>query len=66
MAVRKIPVRRHPYIKKGGTLSAVDSNEELEEDTTVTEFITKIRQAVLTDRALYDKVNICPSLIYQH
>ncbi|KAI6047163.1 DEAD-domain-containing protein [Pisolithus marmoratus] len=55
LAVRKIPVRRHPYIRVGGLLASNEMHEPSEEDPVVPEYLSKIRQMVLTDRALSDK-----------
>ncbi|KAI6119324.1 DEAD-domain-containing protein [Pisolithus croceorrhizus] len=55
LAVRKIPVRRHPYIGVGGVLARDEIHEPSEEDAVVPEYLSKIREVVLTDRALNDK-----------
>ncbi|KAI6113657.1 DEAD-domain-containing protein [Pisolithus croceorrhizus] len=54
LAVRKIPVRRHPYVGVGGVLSR-DEIHEPSEDVVVSDYLSKIREVVLTDRALNDK-----------
>lgn len=55
LAVRKIPVVRHPYIGVGGGLASDEMHKPSEEDPVVPEYLSKIRQVVLTDRALNDK-----------
>lgn len=55
LAVRKIPVRRHPYIGIGGVLARDETHEPSEEDAVVPEYLSKIREVVLADRALNDK-----------
>ncbi|KAG6335633.1 hypothetical protein ID866_3449 [Astraeus odoratus] len=55
LAVRKIPVRRYPYLEAEGGFADDDTSERPVEDPVVPEFLSKIRRIVLTDRALYDK-----------
>ncbi|KIK97158.1 hypothetical protein PAXRUDRAFT_825250 [Paxillus rubicundulus Ve08.2h10] len=55
LAVRKIPIQRHPFIQAGGVLDAEVSNEPESEDPAVESFLSQIRETVLTDRALHDK-----------
>jgi len=54
--VRKIPIRKHPAIRAGGILSAQSSSEPEPDDLVVTSFLSQIRDTVLSDRALNDKV----------
>jgi len=55
LAVRKIPIRKHPVIQAGGILSAQGSSEPEANDPAVTSFLSQMRETVLTDRALNDK-----------
>lgn len=68
MAVRKIPLKRRPYLADDATGSSpaearegfvgegIDSsNKSL--DSAVQEALALVRQKVLSDRALYDKVS---------
>ncbi|KIJ70539.1 hypothetical protein HYDPIDRAFT_23639 [Hydnomerulius pinastri MD-312] len=55
LAVRKIPIRRHPFIQAGGVLAKEVSSEPENEDPTVALFLSQIRATILTDRALNDK-----------
>jgi hypothetical protein len=61
LAVRKIPIRRHPFIQAGGVLATEVSSEPESEDPAVESFLSQIRETVLTDRALHDKVQILSS-----
>jgi replicative DNA helicase len=57
MAVRKIPIKQHPYL---GTpfldLSSTEHTNERPEDPAVAIFLTEMRKKELMDRALHDKV----------
>ncbi|KAF9221989.1 DEAD-domain-containing protein [Gyrodon lividus] len=55
LAVRKIPIRRYPFIQAGGVLASEVSSEPEFEDPAVQTFLSQIRETVLTDRALNDK-----------
>ncbi|KAF8559086.1 DEAD-domain-containing protein [Imleria badia] len=55
LAVRKIPIRKHPVIQDGGILPQEGSGEPEPDDPAVASFLSQIRQTVLTDRALNDK-----------
>ncbi|KAG6378532.1 DEAD-domain-containing protein [Boletus reticuloceps] len=55
LAVRKIPIRKHPVIQAGGILAERRSSELEPDDLAVTSFLSQIRDIVLTDRALNDK-----------
>ncbi|KAF8138261.1 DEAD-domain-containing protein [Boletus edulis] len=55
LAVRKIPIRKHPVIQAGGILAERRSSEPEPDDLAVTSFLSHIRDIVLTDRALNDK-----------
>lgn len=54
MAVRKIPMKERPRFSRDGT--AVSADDMDAEDPDVSRVLATIRQQVLTDRALYDKV----------
>jgi hypothetical protein len=54
--VRKIPTRKHPVIQAGGILPAQGSSEPEPDEPAVASFLSQIRDTVLTDRALNDKV----------
>lgn len=56
LAVRKIPIRKQPVIQVGGILPAQGSCDPELDDLAVTSFLSRIRDTVLTDRALHDKV----------
>ncbi|KAI9574881.1 DEAD-domain-containing protein [Boletus coccyginus] len=53
LAVRKIPIRKHPVVRAGGILPAQGSSEP--DELAVTSFLSQIRGTVLSDRALNDK-----------
>ncbi|KAH7887719.1 DEAD-domain-containing protein [Phlebopus sp. FC_14] len=55
LAVRKIPIWKHPLISAGGVLASDFAPEREETDAAVQSFLSKIRETVLTDRALSDK-----------
>ena len=61
MAVRKIPLKEQPCFV--GDASPV-SEEDEEDDPEITSIMSTIRQKVLADRALHDKVLI-EALHYQ-
>lgn len=54
MAVRKIPLVRRPLLLVDGSTS---DDTEKPEDPEVQVTMSKIREIVLEDRALYDKVS---------
>lgn len=56
LAVRKIPIRKHPVIQAGGILPEQGSGERNADDAAVASFLSQIRNTVLTDRTLNDKV----------
>ncbi|KAH0839733.1 DEAD-domain-containing protein [Lanmaoa asiatica] len=55
LAVRKIPIRKHPVIQAGGILPAQSLSEPEPDHPAVTSFLSQIRETVMTDRALHDK-----------
>lgn len=54
LSVRKIPIRKHPYILADGS-KAPETDCPSTEDDVVNTFMSQIRQIVMTDRALHDK-----------
>jgi hypothetical protein len=59
LSVRKIPIRQHPYILADGS-KALETDYPSTEDDVVNTFMFQIRQTVMTDRALHDKVAAFP------
>ena len=57
LAVRKIPIKQHPSIQADGSIEQ-DTDCPSTEDDVVDTFLSQIRQTVMTDRALYDKVAV--------
>ncbi|KAG8218451.1 DEAD-domain-containing protein [Butyriboletus roseoflavus] len=55
LAVRKIPIRKHPVVRADGVLPAQGSSGPEPDDAAVALFLSRIRETVLTDRALHDK-----------
>lgn len=58
LAVRKIPIRNHPVIQASGILTQHLSSEPEPNDPAIASFSSQIRETVLTDRALNDKVPV--------
>lgn len=57
LAVRKIPIRKYPIIQAGSVPPPQGSSDNPEPgDQAVASFLSRIRETVLTDRALNDKV----------
>ncbi len=54
MAVRKIPMKERPRFSRDGT--AVSADDMDTDDPDISRVLASIRQQVLTDRALNDKV----------
>jgi len=57
MSIRKIPLKPHAYILKDLSLTSNDDTER-SPDNEIDDYLSKIRTKVLTDRALYDQVNL--------
>jgi hypothetical protein len=55
LSVRKIPIRQHSYILEDGSATR-DTDGPSTEDHVVNTFLSQIRQTIMTDRALHDKV----------
>jgi ATP-dependent RNA helicase DDX55/SPB4 len=56
MAVRKIPIRRHPYIGDGISSPFPADDDARPEDVAAVAVAEQIRRQVMTDRGLHDKV----------
>jgi len=56
MSIRKIPLKLHAYILKDLSLTNNDDAERSPDNEI--DYLSKIRTKVLTDRALYDQVNL--------
>lgn len=72
MAVRKIPLKQRPYLLGNTTGSNLEGAAAPEEtignskkppDPSVQKTLALVRKKVLSDRALYDKVNLAFQLI---
>jgi len=57
MSIRKIPLKPHAYILRDLSLTSNDDTER-SSDNEIDDYLSKIRSKVLTDRALYDQVNL--------
>jgi ATP-dependent RNA helicase DDX55/SPB4 len=57
MAIRKIPLKEHSYVTDGGSATSKEADER-PIDPQVESSIFHIRQAILADRAIHDKVGI--------
>lgn len=57
LAVRKIPIKERAYLSgDSADASTLDDTETRPEDSSVTSYFEKIREHLLTDRALHDLV----------
>lgn len=56
MAIRKIPMKEHPYIRDVSDMSDYPTLLDRPLDHAVADFLIKIRKIVLTDRGINDKV----------
>lgn len=58
LAVRKIPIKEHPYISEDQQQQHQEE-ETRSEDPNVSSFINKVRVVLNTDRAIHDLVKFC-------
>lgn len=60
MAVRKIPLKEQPFLAEDGSTisrpSLMDQDIKPVEDLNVSSYHERIRESLLTDRALHDQV----------
>ena len=60
LAVRKIPLKEHPYITENQEQQQQQKEAETRsEDPNVTSFLNKVRIVLKTDRAIHDLVKFC-------
>lgn len=66
MAVRKIPMKRRPQLLEDLSFDSLDADQQEEntsEDPAVFAALSQIRDLLVTDRALHDKVALVCSVI---
>lgn len=57
MAVRKIPLKQRPYLLEDSATARSNDDGDRVEDEAVAAYLSKVREKLLTDRALHDVVS---------